>query len=61
MPDPDLKKYIFGVMEAINNLESFTAKITLDQLEHIEQKWQWRGRFRLLEKHYIKLIKLKRI
>ena len=30
---------MFDVMEAINNLETFTAKITLDQLEQIELKW----------------------
>ena len=30
MPDPDFQKYIFDVMEAINNLESFTKNITLD-------------------------------
>jgi hypothetical protein len=28
MPHPDVQKYIFDVMEAINNLESFTANIT---------------------------------
>ena len=39
MPNPDLQKYIFDVMEAINNLESFTQKITLAQLEQIELKW----------------------
>ncbi|HUZ59628.1 MAG TPA: HepT-like ribonuclease domain-containing protein [Hanamia sp.] len=39
MPDPDLQKYIFDVLEAINNLESFTAEITLDKLEKIEFKW----------------------
>ena len=26
-------------MEAINNLESFTSQITLNQLEQIEMKW----------------------
>ena len=39
MPHPDVQKYIFDVMEAINNLESFTANITLDRLEEIELKW----------------------
>jgi len=39
MPNPDLQKYIFDVMEAINNLKSFTANITLEQLEQIELKW----------------------
>lgn len=39
MPDHDLQKYIFDIMEAINNLESFTSKITLDQLDKIELKW----------------------
>ena len=39
MPDPDFQKYIFDVMEAINNLESFTTNITLDKLEEIEFKW----------------------
>ncbi len=39
MPGHDLQKYIFDVMEAINNLESFTSKITLEQLEQIEFKW----------------------
>ncbi len=29
MPDPDIQKYLFDVMEAIKNLESFTSKITL--------------------------------
>ncbi len=39
MSDPDIQRYMFDVMEAINNLETFTAKITLDQLEKIELKW----------------------
>ena len=39
MPNPDFQKYIFDVMEAINNLESFTKNITLNQLEEIEFKW----------------------
>ncbi|MDQ6763983.1 MAG: DUF86 domain-containing protein [Bacteroidota bacterium] len=39
MPDRDLHKYIFDVMEAINNLESFTKNISLEQLEQIEFKW----------------------
>ena len=39
MPDPDFQKYIFDVMEAINNLESFTTNITLGKLEEIEFKW----------------------
>ncbi len=39
MPDPDVRKYMFDVMDAINNLETFTASITLDQLEQIELKW----------------------
>ena len=39
MQNPELQKYIFDVMEAINNLESFTAKITLTKLEQIEFKW----------------------
>lgn len=39
MPDHDLQKYIFDVMEAINNLESFTTGITLEKLEVIEFKW----------------------
>lgn len=39
MPDPDFQKYIFDVMEAINNLESFTKDITLVKLEEIEFKW----------------------
>ena len=39
MPDPDFQKYIFDVMEAINNLEYFTTNITLDKLEEIEFKW----------------------
>ncbi len=39
MSGPDVRKYMFDVMEAINNLETFTAKITLDQLEQIELKW----------------------
>lgn len=39
MPDPDFQKYIFDVMEAINNLESFTSNITLDKLEEIEFRW----------------------
>jgi uncharacterized protein with HEPN domain len=39
MSSPDLQKYIFDVMEAINNLESFTQKITLAELEQIELKW----------------------
>lgn len=29
MPHPEVQKNIFDVMEAINNLESFTANITL--------------------------------
>lgn len=39
MPGPDFQKYIFDVMEAINNLESFTANISLDKLGEIEFKW----------------------
>jgi uncharacterized protein with HEPN domain len=39
MPDHDFQKYIFDVMEAINNLESFTKNITLDKLEEIEFRW----------------------
>ncbi len=39
MPDRDIQKYIYDVMEAIKNLESFTSNITLDQLEQIELKW----------------------
>lgn len=39
MPDPDIQKYLFDVMEAIKNLESFTSKITLQKLEQIELKW----------------------
>ncbi len=39
MPDPDFQKYIFDVMEAINNLDSFTTGITLMKLEEIEFKW----------------------
>jgi len=39
MPDHDFQKYIFDVMEAINNLESFTTNITLNKLEEIEFKW----------------------
>lgn len=39
MPDRDLQKYIFDVMEAINNLQSFTKNISLEQLEQIEFKW----------------------
>ncbi len=39
MPDHDLQKYIFDVMEAIDNLQSFTKNISLEQLEQIEFKW----------------------
>lgn len=39
MPDHDLQKCIFDVMEAINNLQSFTKNISLEQLEQIEFKW----------------------
>ena len=39
MHHPEVQKYIFDVMEAISNLESFTANITLDRLEEIELKW----------------------
>lgn len=39
MRNPDLQKYIFDVMEAITNLESFTSEITLQQLENIEFRW----------------------
>ena len=39
MPHPDLQKYLFDVMEAIKNLESFTTELTLNELEKIEVKW----------------------
>ena len=39
MPDPDFQKYIYDVMEAINNLESFTSNITLNKLEEVKFKW----------------------
>ncbi len=39
MPDRDLQKYIFDVMEAINNLQSFTKDMSLEQLEQIDFKW----------------------
>lgn len=39
MSNPDFQKYIFDVMEAINNLQSFTINITLDKLDQIEFKW----------------------
>ncbi len=39
MPNRDLQKYIFDVMEAINNLQSFTKNISLAQLEQIQFKW----------------------
>lgn len=39
MPDPDFQKYIYDVMEAINNLESFTTNIKLSKFEEIEFKW----------------------
>lgn len=39
MPNRDLQKYIFDVMEAINNLQSFTKNISLEQLEQIQFKW----------------------
>lgn len=39
MPHPDLQKYLFDVMDAIKNLESFTTELTLNELEKIEVKW----------------------
>lgn len=61
MPDPDLQKYIFDVLEAINNLESFTAEITLDKLEKKNSNGLWKEASQSLEKHCIKPIKLKKI
>ena len=48
MPDPNYQKYIFDVMEDINNLESFTTNITLDKLEEIEFKWAIESRERYI-------------
>lgn len=39
MPDHDLQKYIFDVLEPIDNLQSFTKNISLEQLEQIEFRW----------------------
>jgi uncharacterized protein with HEPN domain len=39
MVNPDLLKYLFDVMEAVRNLESFTSGLTLKDIEKIEMKW----------------------